>query len=355
MISAMLTSLWLLIGSYQSASDDGIQIYSFNEETLEFTYVSGVKGVSNPSFLTVNHDLTRIYAVGEDEGLTATANVISLNSRNGKMKLIDSKLTQGGAPCNICLSPDESMLFTSNYFGGSVSAFQVKKNGKISTVDLHAFTGHSVDPERQTKPYIHAVNFTPNGGYMLVNDLGTDMIHQIPVEPDNDTGGTYVDWEHGRDVFIKAGAGPRHLCFAPDSNHAYLVSELSDEIFTLEYNNHGLSVVQSIKGIDNGAAGSADIHVSPDGKFVYASHRLKDDGISVMKVLADGTLEKVGYQTTGIHPRYFAITPDGRYLLCACRDSNEIQVYERDMLTGQLHDTGKCLKFDRPVCVKVIK
>ena len=104
------------------------------------------------------------------------------------------------------------------------------------------------------------------------------------------------------------------------------------------------------------ARGSADIHLSPDGKYLYASNRLQADGIAIFAVNPeDGTLAKVGYQLTGIHPRQFNITPNGKYLLAACRDSNVIQVYERDEVTGLLRDTRQDIIVDMPVCVQFVQ
>ena len=103
------------------------------------------------------------------------------------------------------------------------------------------------------------------------------------------------------------------------------------------------------------AKGSGDIHISPDGKFLYASNRLKADGIAIFSIQPDnGILTKVGYQLTGIHPRNFIITPNGKYMLVACRDSNVIQIYERDADTGLLTDIHGDIKVDKPVCVKFI-
>ena len=65
-------------------------------------------------------------------------------------------------------------------------------------------------------------------------------------------------------------------------------------------------------------------------------------------------LTKAGYQLTGIHPRNFIITPNGKYLLVACRDSNMIQVYKRDADTGLLTDIHQNIKVDKPVFVKFI-
>ena len=107
---------------------------------------------------------------------------------------------------------------------------------------------------------------------------------------------------------------------------------------------------------EGGGKGSADIHVSPDGKFLYTSHRLKKDGIAIFSINpSTGLLTKVGYQETGIHPRNFAITPNGKYLLVACRDDNTIQIFKRNVRTGLLTDTGKCINIGKPVCLVLRK
>jgi 6-phosphogluconolactonase (cycloisomerase 2 family) len=85
---------------------------------------------------------------------------------------------------------------------------------------------------------------------------------------------------------------------------------------------------------------------------LYASNRLKADGIGVFAIDAeDGTLTKVGYQLTAKHPRNFAITPNGKFLLVAGRDDNVIQVYSIDKETGLLTNTRQDIAIDKPVCI----
>ena len=110
--------------------------------------------------------------------------------------------------------------------------------------------------------------------------------------------------------------------------------------------------VQRLMADEGQGGGSADIHISPDGRFLYTSHRLKKDGISIFAIDPKrGTLKKVGYQLTGIHPRNFAITPNGKYLLVACRDDNKIQVFQRNETTGTLTDTSQHISVDKPTCI----
>lgn len=348
-------SLYLIIGSYATPEQEGIKVYEFNQETGVSTYLSGLKGISNPSFVYPNKEGNRLYAVGEDEGLTSTAHFLTFDKETANLTLQNTQLTQGGAPCNIMLSPAEDYVYTANYFGGSMTEFKLDANGMLGEGRVIAFSGSSIDKERQTKPYIHAVNFTPDQKYLLADDLGTDNIHVFPLN-DRSADATLplLNEEKASDVFIKAGLGPRHLCFAPNGKRAYLIGELSGEVATLSYENEQLSVMQTLKADSLKAGGSADVHISPDGKFVYTSHRLKGDGISVLKVLEDGTLEKVGYQATGIHPRNFAITPNGKLLLCACRDTDEVQIFTRDTESGLLTDTGQRISMEKPVCLQFI-
>ena len=89
-----------------------------------------------------------------------------------------------------------------------------------------------------------------------------------------------------------------------------------------------------------------------DGQsFLYASNRLKEDGISVFSVGEGGYLTKVGYTLTGVHPRNFTLSADGRYVLVAVRDSDRVEVYSRDAKTGLLTPTNKSLTLSRPVCL----
>lgn len=117
-----------------------------------------------------------------------------------------------------------------------------------------------------------------------------------------------------------------------------------------------LEKIQTIAADTLRARGSADIHLSPDGKYLYASNRLKGDGLAIFEVNPEtGMLAKVGYQLTGIHPRNFIITPNGKYLLAACRDSHVIQVFQRDPVTGLLSDTHQDISIDKPVCIQFVK
>ena len=346
-----MEKMYLMVGSYATPEEEGIKVYAWDGEKGEAAYVSGLKGISNPSYQVVSADGERVYSVGEDDGLTSTAHALSFDKSQGRLALMNTQLTQGGAPCYINLSPNEDFVITANYMGGSISVLPMETSGRLGeNVSTFAFEGEGVLKERQSQPHLHCVEFTPDGRFLLANDLGTDKIHVFPLTSDGK-----LDEKATFDVALEAGSGPRHLCFSKDGRFAYLINELSGKVTALSYNGETLTPIQYIEADTVNAQGSADIHLSPDGKFLYASNRLKADGIAIFSVNQEtGMLIKVGYQQTGIHPRNFVITPDGHFLLVACRDSNVVQIFARDEKTGLLVDTGNMIETSKPVCLKFI-
>lgn len=343
----------LLVGSYNPAEEESIGVYEFDQETGEATLIRGIKGVDNPSFICFSAKGDIVYAVSEfDEPEPTAVHALRFDRTTGNMSLISTQMNHEGAPCNIILSPKEDYLVCANYWGGSMTIFGLEADGGLKEPVCIKYEGSGPHPN-QTQPHVHAINFTPDGKYLLANDLGLDCIHVYPIT--NNDSLPLISTDGAYDVKVDAGAGPRHLCWSPDSRYAYVLAELSGQIFTLGYDGEKLSVVSSLVADTINGGGSADIHMTSDGEWLYASHRLKGDGISIYHVnKADGSLQRAGYQHTGIHPRNFAITPNDKYLLVACRDSNEIQIYERDRDTGLLTNTGKAIRFKRPVFINAI-
>ena len=349
-------TLYMLVGSYGPADQEGIKVYKFNQAIGEGQYVSGVKGISNPSYQTVSKDGKRVYSVGEDDGGTASAHTLTFDAATGTLTLINSQPTQGAAPCHIALSPEEDYVVTANYNSSNISLFPLDGKGRLKPGQTIGFEGSGPDKERQAIPHLHFVYFTPDNHYLLANDLGTDRIHRFPLNTRQKGSNTpLVDRQRASDIRLTPGSGPRHAVFSADGRFAYLITELSGEVMAFTYDGDSLSLMQTIQADTLDARGSADIHLSPDGRFLYASNRLKGDGLAIFRVNPeDGTLSKAGYQPTGIHPRNFVLTPNGQYLLVACRDTDEIQIFARDASTGLLTDTGRRIKTTKPVCLKFI-
>ena len=340
---------YLLIGSAATDGASGaLRLYTFDAASGEIQSVCENTQVNNPTFFCLSADHRRLYSVGEEpQEKTPSANLLALDAEAGTISLLQSQPTRGASPCFITFTPDSSAIITANYMGGSISRFPLSADGRLGDVEVTAFQGHGLIPDRQEQSHPHAVYFTPSG-QVLVNDLGCDCTRFAPVNYEASLTG-----EGWKALQYKPGTGPRHLCWDADRSHAYLVSEISDEVFTLVPSADTLRVVQTLHADSLSATGSADIHLTADGRFLYASHRLAGDGISIFRVGSDGLLTRIGYQPCGRHPRNFLITPDDAYLLVACRDDNRVEVFRRDMKTGYLTPTGQTISVPAPVCVKI--
>jgi len=339
----------LLIGTYtNTGKSEGIYSYDVDLAQGVFTQKSLVKGISNPSYLAISSDKKFVYSVDESSKGSA-ANAFTFDENTGKLTLINSSLTNGANPCFISVT--DKHVITANYTGGSISVFGRDVDGSLTKLQqLIQHTGGSIDPKRQKEPHVHQVIFTLDKKYLVANDLGTDKVTVYKYNP-NGTSNILIPYDS---ISVKAGSGPRHITFSKDGKRAYLLQEMDGTVSVLEIKSGKLKLLQETsvvkkKGLETGAA---DIHLSPDGKFLYASNRGTNNDISCFAVKPDGTVRFVTQVSTGGNgPRNFAITPDGNYLLVANQKSDNVVVFKRDKKTGRLSDTGKRLEVGAPVCL----
>ena len=347
-------NLMMYVGTYtEGGNSKGIYTYHFNQENGIFELLSSATA-ANPSFVTLSPDGKHLYAVSEyNDGRQGA---YSFDVSEDKVQLSHpvflptapkEALPRAGAdPCHIV--SDGKYVITANYTGGDISVFSLDAAGRLQTEVQHiSFVGKT--PERVA--HIHCIIPTPDKKYILATDLGNNRVYRFHYN--NKTHKNSEVLTAQRVAYeVSDGQGPRHLTFSKDGRFAYLINELGGECVVLSYCKGKLKEVQRIMADEGGGRGSADIHISPDGRFLYTSHRLKKDGIAIFAIDPEkGTLSKIGYQHTGIHPRNFGITPNGKYLLVACRDDNKIQVFERNEATGELTETAQAIEVDRPTCI----
>lgn len=348
--------LTMLVGTYTDGTSCGIYSYRFNQQTGKAIRLDSLV-MRNPSYLMVSQDnhgnctelnegiLHEVYAVSETNDAKASLNIIQLDKSNGGMQLIQTIPTEGEDPCYV--AANGRLVLTANYSGGSMSVFQLKANG-IQAKFVGRYKGGvgGPDPIRQNTSHVHCATFTPDGKYVVATDFSADRILSYRLQ-----GNRLV--ANGIAAQVKAGSGPRHLVFSQDGRFAYLMNELSGNVIVFGYREGRLLELQTIASDTVGARGGADIHLSPDGRHLYSSNRLKADGIAIFSVNAEtGLLTKVGYQPTTSHPRQFNMTPNGRFLLCACRDDDVIQVFKRNLKTGLLSDTYQNIHVSKAVCIQ---
>lgn len=341
--------LTMVVGTYtDECASRGVYSYFFDQEKGElagggesrFAEAQGAVGrveMRNPSYITLSADGRYVYAVSEVGDSSASAATLRLDAKTGVMQLLGSELTDGKDPCYI--STNGKVVMTANYSSGNVTEFPIGEEGVLRPHDFLYETGlGGPDSTRQNLPHAHCALFNAAGTELYVSEFSADVVTRFDVET-----------KRGKRILLPSDFGPRHIILNADESKAYVIGELSGNVAVIDTESD--SVIQTVCADTVHARGSADIHLSPDGKFLYASVRLNNDGIAIFKVDTDGTLTYAGYQPTGIHPRNFNITPNGKFLLVACRDSGCIQIFRRDARTGLLSDTGRTIVLDKPVCI----
>ncbi|GHT61243.1 6-phosphogluconolactonase [Bacteroidia bacterium] len=343
-------SVYLMVGSYSNGKTSGISVYDFDLQDAGFKLVSEIKNILNPSYLVVSPNKKLVYSVNETGKGSVTS--FRFDKSTGTLDSINSQDTGGADPCYINIDNKQSMILTANYTGGNISVFPLSDSGKVLPVS-QLIDFNAINDRRAS--HIHTVVFSPDQTSVFATDLGKDQITRFRVDL-NDINKQFLKID-GTPITLERGSGPRHIDFHPLKNFAYCLNELSGKVTVFQYSaKGGLTPIQYIASDTTTAGekkGSADIHVSPDGRFLYASNRLNNDGIAIFSIdLNTGRLTPAGYQKTGIHPRNFIISSNGKYLLCANRDSNTIQIFAINQQTGLLSDTGKEIQLNKPVCLK---
>ena len=352
---------FLIIGSYTNDTSDGIYVYKFNTLTGDNSFVSSVK-TPNPSFLTVSPDHRFVYAVNENADstrFTVTGHVasFSFDKVTGKLKFINRQESGGKHPCYITVDKTGKWVIAGNYSSGSLAVLPVRSNGEIDTaIQIIEHEGSGVVADRQEAPHVHATFLHPNNKVLYVPDLGIDkvMIYNFDAKK-----GKLKEFDPPF-VMTEPGTGPRHIDIHPNGKFAYLVEELTGAVSAYKIEKDGyLSLIQNISALPRdftGDVGSADIHVSPDGKFLYCSNRGESNTLGIFSIdQSTGELVWIDHQSTlGKTPRNFSFDPTGNFLLVANQNSNEIVIFKRDKQTGLLTDTGKRINVFKPVCLKWI-
>ncbi len=350
---------YLIIGTYDSPKSEGIYVYDFDSKLGTAKELSHIK-TSNPSFIDVSKNGKYVYAVNETADKNNKGGKISsflFNRDSNKLVFINQQSSEGNHPCHLSIDNNGQHIAVANYSTGNFSIFKINKNGSIDTANqVIQHVGIGFDTIRQKSPHVHSVYFSKNNRKLFVADLGIDKVFVYDVINKKN----YIKTENVFTLKSDKAAGPRHIAFNKAENVIYVLEELSGNISV--YYQDLKKYFQKVQSISNkpdtfkGFAGSADIHLSPDGNFLYASNRGESNTIAIFSVnKTNGTLRLIGHQPTlGLAPRNFNFDPSGNFLLVANQNTDEIVIFKIDKNTGLLSDSGNRIAVGKPVCIKWI-
>lgn len=351
----MSNDQFAFIGTYTRLGSEGVYTLRLNGETGELTQVSVATGLENPSFVALDPSGDHLYAVSESSGFNGSGGItaFNVNRSTGELTQINQQSTGGPGPCHLMIDDSDSVAIVTNYAGGSVSIHPLSADGSVGEyTDFIQHVGSSVNKQRQQEAHAHSVNIDNANNRAYVCDLGKDQVLTYDIDIANGK------LSLASTVDEAAGEGPRHFTFHPSGKYVYVNNELGNTITVYDLDGDGtLSPKQTESTLPSGSDGvshTADIHVSPDGDYVYVSNR-GHDSIAIFSIdQSTGNVTAVGHESTqGNTPRNFAITPDGKFLLAENQDSDSIVSFKRED-DGTLTPTGSILNVPAPVCMQLL-
>ncbi|AWW33020.1 lactonase family protein [Echinicola strongylocentroti] len=346
-------SFWL--GTYTSKPDEGFHLINFYPESHTFDSVLIQSDINNPSFVISNQKRDLVFAVQEEGGEKGgSVSSFRFDQAANTLKKLSTSSTKGSGPCYITLSPDEKYIFAGNYGSGDLAVLPIQDDGMLGeAIQTISHSGSSINQDRQTSPHVHSLVFHPNGKQLFVSDLGTDKVYVYDFDPSREQPLSTSDPRH---FSVKAGSGPRHLIFNHTGDKIYLIHEMTSEVGLYDYNLDEKKVTfldsyaLTPQGF-NGEKGAAEIRISKDGQYLYASNRGDSNEIIVFRINEQtGTLEKIQAITSGgLTPRNFALSPDENFVFVGNQNSDVILAYERNPQSGIIKKTNAELAIHRPV------
>ena len=338
------------VGTYTSGESRGIYRLRLDLASGTLAREGEPTEAVDPSFLAMSPDGARLYAVNETgqsrHDASGAVSAFAVDRGTGALTFVNKQPSGGAAPCHLSLDRDGRHVLVANYWGGTVAVLPINNHGIGPRSALVQHEGEG--------PHPHWIHVDATGRRAIVSDLGLDALFVYGFDA---VRGSLAPAPAR--VPLPAGAGPRHFAFHPDGRHAYVINELSSTLTAFAYDAgagslRDLQTVSTLPSGFTGANSTAEVAVSPDGRFLYGSNR-GHDSLAVFAVEgATGKLSLVGHvPTRGRHPRHFEIDPTGAYLIAANRDSDNLAVFRLDRQTGKLEPVGEPVRVPRPVCVRM--
>ncbi|WP_158943446.1 lactonase family protein [Granulicella sp. S190] len=323
---------------------------------------------ARPSFLAITppgSGKRSLYAVNAINDPAATVTSFMLDTGGGTLHQTCQVPSGGAGPAYISVDSTGHAAFVANYIGASVSSYCIQPDGTLSQPvsrldykDRQKFAALGSNSARQEASHPHCATISPDDRFLLVCDLGTDHISVFYIHPE--TGQLSDPHLFTND---RPGSGPRHVIFHPNGRWVYAINEIDSSIdrclwtatrFSKTPQGLLVNTTFSIKTIapefPAGKNTAAELAISQDGCFLYASNRGEDSLVvySIEKQEGDLTLVQ-RISCGGKTPRHFTLDPTGSWLLCGNQDSASVTIFRRDPTTGKLSGPTQTVALDSPL------
>ena len=359
--SATAANYLVYYGCYTNAKtgSKGIYVSRFNSDTGDWSAPELAGETGSPSFVAIHPGGKYLYSVGEISAPGQKGGGVvawSIDKSTGKLTKINQVTSVGDGPCHVNVDPSGKVAMVANYGSGSAASYAIKDDGALSdAVSFHQHEGSSVNAKRQKGPHAHSANFSQDGKYAFIADLGLDKVMIYGVQPDGKT------TPHGA-VSVPPGSGSRHFSFHPSGKFAFCNGEMLLNVTSFRYNadKGALSAIETVSCLPEREAFSekystAEVVAHPNGKLVYCSLRSHD---TIARFAFDESTAKLKHlgntPSGGKIPRNFALDPSGKWLFAAHQDSHNVVLFKVNTDTGDLTPAGKEQTVGGCVCVRFL-
>ena len=347
----------------------GIYIFEMNPADGALTQREIIRRDTNPSFTALDSARKHLYSVdwipdyqGTNSG---SVSAYSVDRASGHLTLLNTVSSEGANPTHLSIHPSGKFVLVASYFGGTVAVLPIHENGELGPATDVVHDQGTVGPERAASappgsfaisghdhPHAHMVLPDAAGRFVLAADLGLDCIFVWKFDAEK---GKLIPSDPPS-VALPPGDGPRHFAFHPSGRWFYSLQEEGSTVVVFDYDpDHGrLTAKQTASSLPKGFAGSnfpAELMVSSDGRFLYASNRLHDS-VAWFSISASGTLSYRGEEwTRGDHPRAFNFDPTGNFFYVCNQFADAITTFRINRTTSALNFTGQYTPVGSPASI----
>ncbi|MGB8260516.1 MAG: lactonase family protein [Terracidiphilus sp.] len=336
-----------------SNTADGILAFDWNPERAELSPAGVAAPLANVDWLAVPAGRQFLFAASEVDTFNGkpAGEVASFRIENGRLLPVSARNSASAGTCHIALDPSGRVLFSADYGGGGAACFRVRGGELSEAVWTIRYNGHGPVASRQQSAHAHFASYSPDGRFVYINDLGSDVIHIYALDAPKAEVTPMGEYK------TRPGAGPRTLHFHPNARTAYCVNELDSTVDVLEWTPAGggltfKSRIELLPPGDTSHSTACDTVISRDGRTVYFANRGNDFLYGFRADRETGALEPIArFGCGGKTPRNFTLDPTERWMLVANQDSNRVSVFARDPETGVLAKKGRNFPVPAPMCI----
>ncbi len=337
----------------------GITVAALDANSGALNIVQHVTEISECHYLNPHPNGKFLLATTMDGDIEVVSFAIEAD---GTLRKVSSAPAAGTSPAYVCADATGANVLLVNYVNGNargnIRVYPIDSDGVLGAPSEHIEIDDSTgpNPERQDVSHPHMIVPTPDNRFAVVPDLGTDKVYLYALDA------AAGKLSLSRTLDLPPGAGPRHVAFHPTLPRMYVINELDSTMATFAWDEDDawtrLSVESTMPRYYVQPAErpntTADVHVHPNGQFLYGSNRGHDS--IVIYALDDAGLPRLlAYEATrGAWPRAFMIDPRGDYLIVGNRHTDNAAVFSIDPATGMLTFRSS-LALSAPIAFKTVE